>query len=524
MIGVSAAGRSRRRARNLLIGLQIALMVFSMAAPLGTIAAEPSEPPAAPTDSPTPSSDPTPSADPTVAPDPTGTPDPSADPSPTSAPSNDPTTPPSTPEPTPDSSPAAPVSSFIVTFVAGTSGVEQSDALALAGATDLDAIAVLRMHAIHATNASADTLRADPRVASVEADRSRTVEADPDDPSYADQWSLTRIGWDQAHDSIAPSGSAVVAVLDTGVDASHPDLAANLVAGASFVAGSAWNFDPNGHGTAMAGIVAAETGNGIGIAGVGYAGVRVMPVTVLGADGLGRDSDIIEGLVWAVDHDADVALMAFSASGYSSALQAAVDYAWSHGVVVVAATGNDGSSSPAFPAGDRGVVGVSSTDSSDALSSSSNFGADTFLGAPGHGIVTTATGGGVASVSGTSASAAAVAAAAALLRASDASLSAGAVVGRLARNADPAGTVDQTGNGRLNLYRALTDSTTDEVTPAGAAPIGDGGQPLRSAELGDQLRPDDVHGCGDQPAEPIEGRRRHRRGHAQRRDHQRDPR
>src|SRR4029079_19532695 len=131
-----------------------------------------------------------------------------------------------------------------------------------------------------------------------------------------------------------------------------------------------------------ASIVAAAAGNGTGIAGVGYDGVRVMPVTVLGADGTGRDSDVIEGLVWAADHGADVALMAFSAPGYSAALQAAVDYAWSKGVVIVAATGNEGSSTPAFPAGDRGVVGVSSTNQSDQLAASSNYGDDTFLAAP----------------------------------------------------------------------------------------------------------------------------------------------
>src|SRR6185295_10142695 len=185
--------------------------------------------------------------------------------------------------------------------------------------------------------------------------------------SYSDQGSLARIGWDQAYGSVAPTGSSVVAILDTGVDGSHPDLDANLVQGASFVDGPTWDSDQNGHGTAMAGIVAAETGNGIGVAGVAYAGVHLMPVTVLNSAGLGRDSDIIEGLVWASDHGADVALLAFSASGYSSALQAAVDYAWSKGVVVVAATGNDGSSSAAFPAGDRGVVGVSNTDQSDTL-------------------------------------------------------------------------------------------------------------------------------------------------------------
>ena len=108
-----------------------------------------------------------------------------------------------------------------------------------------------------------------------------------------------------------------MAILDTGVDGSQPDLAGQLVAGTSFVGGSATT-DPNGHGTAMAGIVAAATDNGIGIAGVGFDGVSIMPVSVLGADGTGRDSDIIEGLVWAADHGADVALMAFSAPSYSA--------------------------------------------------------------------------------------------------------------------------------------------------------------------------------------------------------------
>src|SRR4029078_7100981 len=153
---------------------------------------------------------------------------------------------------------------------------------------------------------------------------------------------------------------------DTDVAACQRDLAVKLVSGTSLVGTSATT-DPNGHGTAMAGIVAAAADNGIGIAGIGYSGLSLMPVSVLGADGTGRDSDVIEGLVWATDHGADVALMAFSASGYSAALQAAGDYAWSKGVVRVDATGNDGSSSAAFPAGYRGVVGVSNTDQSDTL-------------------------------------------------------------------------------------------------------------------------------------------------------------
>ena len=134
----------------------------------------------------------------------------------------------------------------------------------------------------------------------------------------------------------------------------------------------------------MAGIIAAATNNRRGIAGIGYAGVKVMPVTVLDANGLGQDSDIIEGIVWAVDHGADVINLSFSNPGYSTALQAAIDYAWDHDVVVVAATGNDGSGIPTYPAGDHGVIGVSDTDRSDRLDVSSNYGADTFLRRSGH--------------------------------------------------------------------------------------------------------------------------------------------
>ena len=190
------------------------------------------------------------------------------------------------------------------------------------------------------------------------------------------------------------SGSAVVALLDTGVDGTHADLAGQLVPGTSILDGSDGTTDPNGHGTAMAGIIAALTDNGQGIAGIGYAGVKVMPITVLDANGEGSDSDIIQGVVWAVQHGADVINMSFSNPGYSAALQAAIDYAWAHNVVVVAATGNDGSSTVTFPAGDRGVIGVSNTDQNDGLNGSSNYGADTFLGAPGTDILTLAAGGG----------------------------------------------------------------------------------------------------------------------------------
>jgi VCBS repeat-containing protein len=373
---------------------------------------------------------------------------------------------------------AAPVS-YLVTFAAGTSSDEQAAALADSGATDVDAIPQLRMHAVtlpgDTASSVADSLRALASVTNVNLDRTRVAEAAPDDPAYADQWALPKIGWDSARDAVMPAGSAVVAVLDTGVDGSHSDLSGQLVAGTSVLEGGDPLVDPNGHGTAMAGIVAADTNNGRGIAGVGYAGVKVMPVTVLGADGTGQDSDIISGVVWAADHGADVILMSFSNPGYSAALQAALDYAWSNGAVLVAATGNDGSSTATFPAGSSGVVGVSSTNASDELASSSNYGADTFLAAPGVGIVTTQAGGGTTSVTGTSAAAAIVAGSAGLLAAADGSAGPGAIVGRLARNADAAGSAEQTGNGRVNLGRSVSDTSSDAVKPDGAAPVGDGG-------------------------------------------------
>ena len=225
----------------------------------------------------------------------------------------------------------------------------------------------------------------------------------------------------------------------------------------------------------MATIAAAATDDATGIAGVAYAGVQVMPVQVLDADGVGQDGDIIAGVVAAADAGADVILMAFSSQSYSLDLQDAINYAWGKGAVLVAATGNDALATPSYPAGDAKVVGVSATDSSDALWSGSNYGADVFLGAPGVDVLAGAVGGGTTSITGTSASAAIVAGAAAMIRANDPSASNGVIVGRLARNADAAGTVDQTGNGRVNLNRALTDISTDAVVPTGSAPSGTGG-------------------------------------------------
>ena len=231
-----------------------------------------------------------------------------------------------------------------------------------------------------------------------------------------------------------------MAILDTGV-ADVADLAGKLVGGATG--------DPHGHGTWMAGIVAATTDNGIGIAGVGYDGVSVLPITVLGADGVGYDSAIIDGIYAAITADADVILMAFSSPNQSAALQKAVNDALSAGVVLVASVGNDASTAASYPAGYPGVIGVAATDQSDALAATSNSGSSAYIAAPGVGITTLSAGGGTTTINGTSAAAANVAGAAALLTADG--LGASSVAGRLSGTAD----ATNVSIGRLNLAGAL---------------------------------------------------------------------
>ena len=133
------------------------------------------------------------------------------------------------------------------------------------------------------------------------------------------------------------------------------------------------------------------------------------------------------------------------------------------------------STGPAYPAGDRGVVGVAATDRSDSLAAGSNSGAAAFIGAPGVDIMTTDVGGGYRLVNGTSASAAIVAGAAALVRSVDPGVTNGAVVGRLARNAAQPAAGTELGNGRLDLARTLADHNMTAVEPAGVAAKGNGG-------------------------------------------------
>ena len=362
----------------------------------------------------------------------------------------------------------APVT-LLIQLEPGLTESEQAAVIADQGAVEAAVIAPLELHEVVVDAADAEAalagFAADDSVVSASLDLSRQAAGSASDPDYSGQWALPLIGWEDVHDVATFSDDVTLAVLDTGVDASAPDLTGRVGAGWSFDSSDPAT-DANGHGTHTATIAAASADDGVGIAGVAYSNTTVMPVKVLDDTGTGSDSDVIAGLVWAADNGADVVVMPFSNPGYSEALQIAVDYVWASGAVLVAAAGNDGSTTPTYPAGDANVVGVGATVQDDAPWEASNKSDAVFLHAPGVDVLASDVTGTV-SVTGTSASAALTAGAAAALRSIDPTASNATIVGRLARNADPLNDYSL-GNGRLNVGRASIDTATDGVTPAGA--------------------------------------------------------
>ncbi|MDP4015215.1 MAG: S8 family peptidase [Candidatus Nanopelagicales bacterium] len=253
-------------------------------------------------------------------------------------------------------------------------------------------------------------------VVAVAVDTKVRVSASSDDTKRSEQWALDMLGAEDAW-SAATGNGVVVAVIDTGVDGSHPDLSGALVSGYNARTDQGDSTSPatdqHGHGTHVAGTIAARAGNGIGIAGLAP-DASVMPVKVLGADGSGYTSDVAEGIVWAVDHGAAVLNMSLG-GGSSSVMEAAVEYAVDEGATLVAAAGNDGSSSPFYPAAYPGVLSVAAINSSGERASWSNYGSTLDLAAPGVSVLSTLPGSTYASWSGTSMASPHVAASAALI-------------------------------------------------------------------------------------------------------------
>jgi hypothetical protein len=269
----------------------------------------------------------------------------------------------------------------------------------------------------------------------------------PNDPDYSRSQAsyLDAIGVPSAWETTKGSEAVVVAVLDSGIDASHPELAGRVVPGRNILNGSDDTTDERGHGTGMAGIIGARTNNAVGVAGVAWS-VKLMPVKVTRPSGAATDADVAAGIVWAVDHGADVVSISLSARINGDVLQRAIDHAVRHDVLVVVAAGNSATGVPEFPGACRGVVAVGATDTGGRRARFSNFGPWVDVSAPGVDIVTTKPRpAGFRSISGTSASAALVSGVAALLRAHHPQASSVEVAERLRRSAFGRGPVGADG-------------------------------------------------------------------------------
>lgn len=256
----------------------------------------------------------------------------------------------------------------------------------------------------------------------------------PNDPGWTGEWGLQQIGAPLAWGLLPSSRPVVVAVVDTGVDPSQPDLQGALVPGADFADDSGSTADQFGHGTMVAGVIAARGNNGVGVAGACWS-CLVMPIKVLDSSGTGTAESVAEGVRWAVDHGANVVNMSFVLSGPDQGVADAIAYAEAKGVVVVAAAGNAGATDPTYPASYPGVVSVAATDPAGNLYSWSSYGPWVSVAAPGC-TVSTVMGGGIGQFCGTSAAAPLVAGLAGLAFQAGAQ-NAGQVVAALEQTTDP---------------------------------------------------------------------------------------
>ena len=320
-----------------------------------------------------------------------------------------------------------------------------------------------------------------PLVEFAEADSQVKLTAFPSDPpndtyytsdtSGPNQWGLFKIQADQAWKTTTGNASIRIAILDTGIDEHHEDLNGKVVASKNF-SDSPTLDDIYDHGTNVAGIAAAITNNSIGVASVGC-NSSLMNAKVFGDSGIASITDITAAIYWAVDPDgnpatndgAQVINMSFIAPGYPyliDALTDAVNYAWNHGVVVVAAAGNDHSMTPADPASIPNCIAVAATDRYDNLWASSNYGNWVDVAAPGEGIYSTVKQGGYNYKNGTSMAAPFVSGLAALLFNVVSDTNGNGRINDEVRYAIESTCndigIDGIGHGRINAYQAVNSS------------------------------------------------------------------
>ena len=399
----------------------------------------------------------------------------------------------------PSAGAAAPAASgkLLVGFQKGVSKERQGRLLSVAGgrlAQRFGAIrggrlALVRPRSGAATDALRKRLRRTDGVAYAEPDffQFTSQEKTPDDPLYALDYALVDSPDD--HDIDAPAawatrtGCAKVAILDTGIDTDHPDLAPNVYKssdkpnngkdddkngyvddtyGWNVIKGKGSGEDDNGHGTHVSGIVAGRGNNANGSSGVCWS-AKLVAVKFMNSKGKGSTSDAIAGIDYAVKNGAKIVNCSFGSSSKSSSLHDAVDYAQDHNVLLVVAAGNDSENidkNPIYPASytDSNILAVAASTDDDTLASFSNFGSEAVdVAAPGDSIFSTYLGGGYKYLSGTSMAAPYAAGTAAMLRKQESDATYGNLRYAIRHKVDkpPALTGKVAYDGRLNVQKAL---------------------------------------------------------------------
>jgi subtilisin family serine protease len=226
-------------------------------------------------------------------------------------------------------------------------------------------------------------LRGSSAVANAEKDAVvEQLDTTPNDSDWSAQWGLRRVGLPKVWDRSRGSANVVVAVLDTGVAAGVPDLRDAILPGYNLVDPAKGTSDDNGHGTAVAGIIAARSNNHEGIAGVCWT-CSILPIKVLDAKGTGDTALAAAGIVRATDAGARIISMSLGGPANDRTLDDAIAYAVAKGALIFAAAGNNGTSARFYPAANPSVVSVAGTDDTDHLYSWSNFGSWVQIAAPG---------------------------------------------------------------------------------------------------------------------------------------------
>jgi subtilisin family serine protease len=372
------------------------------------------------------------------------------------------------------------VGEFLVKFKPGLAASQRAKVASANGgqltrrvaALDVDVMSFPGMTSANA-EAKLNALKKNPNIVYAEPNYIYSVDMVPNDPGYSQQWGWPKVNAPAAWDVTQGSSSTVIAIVDTGIQQSHPDLSSKIVAGYDYVDNDSNPEDGNGHGTHVAGTSAAITNNSTGGAG-GCPNCKLMPVRVLDNNGSGTLDAVANGITYAADHGAKVINMSLGASSGATTLQSAVDYAWNKGVFLACAAGNNGNTAANYPGYYTNCFAVASTDSNDGKSSFSTYGTWVDIAAPGSNIYSTWLNSGYNTISGTSMATPHVAGLGGLLASQG--LTNAQIRDRIQSTADQiSGTGTWWQGGRINYYNAVSGSTPPPPPPPPSGSLQNGG-------------------------------------------------